>query len=167
MLERDTIRARKQRQRLPGRRYYSAEQGFSGSQTEEDTIAQSATNQSPKKQSSVQQSGYSGKSTVPDADFVCFREHVATEGGTKQLAVGRETMPPSSSSGIALAQNGQGNRICEPSSPATADLLHAAESLEFGSLGPFSLGLVSTSTQFEEAFPALPTRKRAEGAENH
>uniref|UniRef100_A0A804MU33 PAP/OAS1 substrate-binding-related domain-containing protein n=2 Tax=Zea mays TaxID=4577 RepID=A0A804MU33_MAIZE len=167
MLERDTIRARKQRQRLPGRRYYSAEQGFSGSQTEEDTIAQSATNQSPKKQNSVQQSGYSGKSTVPDADFVCFREHVATEGGTKQLAVGRETMPPSSSSGIALAQNGQGNRICEPSSPATADLLHAAESLEFGSLGPFSLGLVSTSTQFEEAFPALPTRKRAEGAENH
>nr|CAB3458982.1 unnamed protein product [Digitaria exilis] len=34
------------------------------------------------------------------------------------------------------------------------------ESLEFGSMGPFLLGIIST--QFEEAFPALPTRKRAE-----
>ena len=164
-LEREIIRARKQRQRLPDRRYYSAEQGYSGSQTE-DAIAQSATNQSSKKQNSAQQSGYSSKSSVPDGDFVRFKEHVATDGGTKQavgreFVEGRQTKPPSSSSGIVLPQNGQGNPTCQPSSPATADFLHAAES-EFGSLGPFSLGLSSASTQFEDAFPALPTRKRAE-----
>ncbi|KAG0546324.1 hypothetical protein BDA96_02G437900 [Sorghum bicolor] len=166
-LEKEIIRARKQRQRLPDRRYSSADQGYSVSQTE-DATAQSATNQSPKKQNSAQQSGYSSKSSVPDGDFVRFKEHVATDGGTKQavgrdfVEEGRQTKPPSSSAGIVLPQNGQGNPTCQPSSPATADFLHAAESLEFGSFGPFSLGLTSTSTQFEEAFPALPTRKRAE-----
>jgi len=108
-LEREIIRARKQRQRLPDRRYHSAEQGYSGSQTE-DAIAQSATNQSSKKQNSAQQNGYSSKSSVPDGDFVRFKEHVATDGGTKQavgrdfVEEGRQTKPPSSSSGIVLPQ---------------------------------------------------------------
>jgi hypothetical protein len=168
MLERETIRARKQRQRFPDRRYYSAEQGFADSQTE-DSVAQSGTNQSPTKQNSAQQSGYSSKSSISDGDFVRFKEHVATNGGTKQavgrdfVEKGRHTTPPSSPPMTVLLQNGQGKPTCQPSSPVTADLFNAAKSLEFGSLGPFSLGLPSTSTQFEEEFPALPTRKRAEG----
>ncbi|CAL5071152.1 unnamed protein product [Urochloa decumbens] len=162
-LEREIIRERKQKQRAPGRQYYSAEQGYSSSQTEH-TIAQSATSQSPKKQASLQQNGYSSKSSVASGDFVDFNEHVATDGGTKQAAgsgsveKGRQTSPPSSS-GIVHPHNGQANpsvsNTCQPSSPATAE-----ENLEFGSFGPFSLGLLLA--QFKEAFPAVSAGNRAE-----
>ncbi|OEL21751.1 hypothetical protein BAE44_0017230 [Dichanthelium oligosanthes] len=161
-LERQIMRERRLRQRV-GRQYYSAEQGNSSPQTEL-TTAQSTTNQSPKKQTSLQQNCCSSKSSVPSGDFVDFKEHVATDGGTKQalgrdfVEKGTETRPPSSS-GIVLPHNGQGNpqvsNTCHPSSPTTAE-----ENIEFGSFGPFSLGLLSP--QFEEAFPSLPTRKRAE-----
>jgi hypothetical protein len=190
-LEREILRDRKQRQRVPGRQYYSAEQGYSSSQTEH-TTAQSETNQSPKKQTSPQQNGYSSKSLVPSEDFVEFKEHVATVDGGTKLAAGigsvekvRQTRTPSSS-GIVLPHNGQGNpsasNTCQPSSPATAE-----GSLEFGSFGPVSLRLLpmqfeeaftgpptgkrveevpaqvpASTAQFEEAFPALPIRKRAE-----
>ncbi|RCV14520.1 hypothetical protein SETIT_2G432700v2 [Setaria italica] len=163
-LEREIMRERKQRQRVPGRQYYSAEQGYSSSQTEH-TTAQRETSQSPKKQTSSQQNGYSSKSSVPSEDFVEFKEHVATvDGGTKQavgsgsVENGRQTRPPSSS-GMVLPHNGQGNpsvsNTCQPSSPASAE-----GSLEFGSFGPFPLELLSV--QFEEAFTAPPTGKRAE-----
>ncbi|XP_025802325.1 uncharacterized protein LOC112881714 [Panicum hallii] len=157
--ERDIMRERKQRQRVPGRQYYSAEQGYSSSQTEHAT----AQNQSPKMQTSSQQNGYSSKIPVPSGDLVDLKEHVATDGGTKQavgnvIENGRQTRPPSSL-GMVLPHNGQGNpsvlNSCQTSSPATAE-----ENLEFGSFGPFSLGLVSA--RFEEAFPALPSRKRIE-----
>ncbi|RLM86460.1 uncharacterized protein C2845_PM04G34020 [Panicum miliaceum] len=157
--ERDIMRERKQRQRVPGRQYYSAEQGYSSSQTEHAT----AQNQSPKMHTSSQQNGYSSKIPVPSGDLVDLKEHVATDGGTKQavgnvVENGRQTRPPSSL-GIVLPHNGQGNpsvlNSCQTSSPATAE-----ENLEFGSFGPFSLGLVSA--RFEEAFPALPSRKRVE-----
>ncbi|RLN34651.1 uncharacterized protein C2845_PM03G16320 [Panicum miliaceum] len=158
--ERDIMRERKQRQRVPGHQYYSADQGYSSSQTEHAT----AQNQSPKMQTSSQQNGYSSKIPVPIGDLVDFKEHVATNGGTKQavgnfVENGRQTRPVPSSSGVVLPHNGQGNpsvlNSCQTSSPATAE-----ENLEFGSFGPFSLGLVSA--RFEEAFPALPTRKRVE-----
>ncbi|CAN6206478.1 unnamed protein product [Urochloa humidicola] len=162
-LERELIRERKQRQRAPGRQYYSAEQGYSSSQTEH-TTAQNATSQSPKKQTSSQQNGCSSKSSVASGDFVDFNEHVATAGGTKQavgsgsVEKGGQTRPPSSS-GIVLPHNGQGNpsvsNTCQPSSHATTE-----ENLEFGSFGPFSLGLLLA--QFKKAFPAVPTGKTAE-----
>ncbi|CAL5084742.1 unnamed protein product [Urochloa decumbens] len=161
-LEREIMRERKQKQRVPGRQY-STEQGYSSSQTEH-TTSQSATSQSPKKQTSSQQNGYSSKSSVASGDFVDFNEHVATDGGTKQAAgsgsveKGGPTRPPPSS-GIVLPHNGQGNpsasNTCQPSSPATTE-----ENLEFGSFGPFSLGLLLS--QFKEAFPAVSTGKRAE-----
>ena len=158
-LERDVVRERKQRQRVPGRQYYTAEQGYSSSQTEHTT----AQNESPKMQTSSQQNGNSSKIPVPSGDLVDFKEHVATDGGTKQavgnfVENGSQTRPPSSS-GIVLPHNGQGNpsvlNSCQITSPASTE-----ENIEFGSFGSFSLGLVSA--RFEEAFPALPTRKRVE-----
>jgi len=157
-LERDLVRERKQRQRVPGRQYYTAEQGYSSSQTEHTT----AQNESPKMQTSSQQNGYSSKIPVP-RDLLDFKEHVATDSGTKQavgnfVENGSQTRPPSSS-GIVLPHNGQGNpsvlNSCQITSPASTE-----ENIEFGSFGSFSLGLVSA--RFEEAFPALPTRKRVE-----
>nr|CAB3455329.1 unnamed protein product [Digitaria exilis] len=168
-LEREILRGKRQRQRAPGRQY--SEQGYFGSQ-DEHTTTQSATNQSPKKQTSLQQNSYSSKSSIPSGDFVDFKKNIAAESGTKQ-SVGRDFVDkgrqkrPASLSGMVLPHNGQGNPIvlkaCQPS-PATVGYQQlkeqAMESLEFGSMGPFSLGIIST--QFEEAFPALPTRKRAE-----
>ncbi|CAN6176660.1 unnamed protein product [Urochloa humidicola] len=149
-LEREITRERKQKQRVPGRQYYSAEHGYSSS--------------SPKKQTSSQQNSYSSRSSVVSGDFVDFNEHVETDGGAKQavgsgsVEKGRQTRPPSSS-GIVLPNNGQGNpsvsNTCQPSSPPTAE-----ENLEFGSFGPFSLGLLLA--QFKEAFPGASTGKRAE-----
>ncbi|WVZ67076.1 hypothetical protein U9M48_016214 [Paspalum notatum var. saurae] len=191
-LEKEIMRERKQRQRVPDRQNSSVGKGFTGLQTEH-TTAQSTTNQS----NSPQQNGYSSKSSVLDGDFVHYKEHAATDTErqtrpsssgivlphngqgnpfvldtcqpteNKQVVdneKGRQTRPQSPSE-IVLPRNGQGNPLvldtCLPS-PSNADYhqLKAQPMLnfEFGSIR-LSLGLLPA--QFEKAFPALPTRKRA------
>ncbi|XP_062190111.1 uncharacterized protein LOC133893156 [Phragmites australis] len=87
-------------------------------------------------------------------------------GDSSRDFVEKGRQPKSSSSGIVLPQLCQGNppvsNTCQPSSPPTAGYCQlkaqVEENLEFGSLGPFSLGLLSA--QFEEEFPPLPATKR-------
>ncbi|GJN10674.1 hypothetical protein PR202_ga28789 [Eleusine coracana subsp. coracana] len=68
------------------------------------------------------------------------------------------------SPGMVLPHCGQGNppAPCQPSLPAAASYSQlksqVVENLEFGSMGPFSLQLLSA--RFEEAFPPLPSIKK-------
>ncbi|XP_062187771.1 uncharacterized protein LOC133891091 [Phragmites australis] len=90
---------------------------------------------------------------------------LAIDNSSKEsVEKGRQTKPPSS--GIVLPHHGQGNssvsNTCQPSSPATEGYrqlkAQVGEKVELGSMGPFSLGLLSA--QFQEAFPPLPTSKK-------
>ncbi|TVT99677.1 hypothetical protein EJB05_54938, partial [Eragrostis curvula] len=87
----------------------------------------------------------------------------ATDNSSKD-PIEKERQIKQQSSGIELPHFGKGNppesSTCQPYSPATSSCCQlkaqAVENLEFGSMGPFSLGLVSL--QFEEAFPPLPKK---------
>ncbi|KAJ1292429.1 hypothetical protein BS78_02G390700 [Paspalum vaginatum] len=187
-LEREITRERKQRQRVPDRQNSSIGKGFSGLQTEH-TTAQSTTNQSNSSQqngysskSSVLDGDFvhfkervatdTERQTRPSSSGIVLphngqgnplvlnscqptenKQVVKRDFGEK----GKQASPQSPS-GIVLHHNGQENPLlldtCQPP-PSKADY----HNFEFGSLR-LSLGLLPA--QFEEAFPALPARKRAE-----
>ncbi|TVU21236.1 hypothetical protein EJB05_30861, partial [Eragrostis curvula] len=166
-------RERRQRPRLANRQLGQWCSGLKN----EHTAFQSTTSQVPVSQKGPLQDISPSKSIDPEGGFLPVGEQTDTGPETKQTtpnspkvlisldvlspavdnsskdSVGKERQTIPQSSGIELPHFGQGN---PPASSICQLKAQAVENLEFGSMGPFSLGLLSA--QFEEAFPPLPKK---------
>ncbi|TVT96772.1 hypothetical protein EJB05_58013, partial [Eragrostis curvula] len=167
-------RERRQRPRLADRQLDQCS-GLRNDHTEFES-----TSQVPVKEKGSLQDRHSGKSVDPKGGFLpVWEQTAATRLPKVQISqdvpsspaidnsskdpIEKETLIKPQSSGTEFPHFGQGNppasSICQPS-PATASYCQlkaqTVENLEFGSMGPFSLRLLSA--QFEEAFPPLPKK---------
>jgi hypothetical protein len=87
----------------------------------------------------------------------------STDDSSKGSSTQKERQIKPQSRGTTLPHCGEGNPrasyTCQPSSPAAVSYCqlkeHVAANIEFGSMGPFSLGLLSA--KFKEAFPPPPS----------
>ncbi|KAL6657364.1 hypothetical protein ACP70R_005144 [Stipagrostis hirtigluma subsp. patula] len=183
--DRGFISERGRRQKLPVRQYYSPQQGCSGARNGQSARNQFPMEKRLQRDGysskrSVPEGGFvhfkeqvatDGGTKEVETNLQMVQNSQDTAplpalGSPRRDFVenGRLTKRPSS--GFVFPHCRQGNPsvsdTCQPSSPATAGYRQlksqVEKNLEVGSVGPFSLGLVSA--HFEEAFPPLPAGKR-------